>query len=293
MAIDAPPQYAPPGHFYSPVPSNTDIERAVSADASSEEITGINFRELQQLRLLDRLAKYYGEIPFPADKVPRFRFAFNNPSYSWSDAIILFCMIREIKPRRIVEIGSGYTSALMLDTNELFFNNAINCTLIEPYADLLHSLLRPADLNNIQLISRPLQEVEHSFFDDLRANDILFIDSSHVVKAGSDCQMIFSSILPALAQGTLVHFHDVFANFEYPADWLREGRGWNEQYILRAFLQFNSEFRVKLFTPLLISKYPHWFHEHMPNCFLNTGGHIWIERMESTFQADTPNSPRA
>jgi len=117
---ESPSQYVSPGHFYSPVPSNTDIERAVSADGSSEEITGINFRELQQLRLLDPLAKYYGEIPFPADKIPRFRFAFNNPSYSWSDAIILFCMIREIKPRRIVEIGSGYTSALILDTNELF-----------------------------------------------------------------------------------------------------------------------------------------------------------------------------
>jgi hypothetical protein len=90
--------------------------------------------------------------------------------------------------------------------------------------------------------------VDLTLLDALEAGDILFIDSSHVVKAGSDCQLLFSDILPRLNLGTLIHFHDVFDRFEYPAAWLRKGRGWNEQYLLRAFLQFNSAFKIKLFT---------------------------------------------
>ena len=76
-----------------------------------------------------------------------------------------------------------------------------------------------------------------ALFDTLEAGDILFVDSSHVVKAGSGCHLLFSDVLPRLNPGTLIHFHDVFERFEYPAEWLREGRGWNEQYVLRAFLQ--------------------------------------------------------
>ncbi len=274
------PQYAPAGHFYSPIPNKEDIARAISTSRVPEETCGIDFREQQQLALLERLASHYHEVPFPADKTEEFRFAFNNPSYSWSDAIILFCMIREMKPKRIVEIGSGFTSALMLDTNERYFNNAIDCTFIEPYPDVLLSLLRPGDTHRCTFIRRQLQDVDKSLFAGLRANDILFIDSSHVIKAGSDCQEILSSILPALHPGTLVHFHDVFPQFEYPPDWLWEGRGWNEQYGLRAFLQFNVEFQIKLFTPFMILKHREWFEQNIPNCFRNTGGHIWIGRVD-------------
>ena len=272
-----PPQYVPPGHFCSPIPSIEDIERAITAGSAS--YSGIDLREDQQLDLLGKLSRYYAEIPFPAHKNERFRFAFHNPSYSWCDAIILFCMIRELKPRRIVEIGSGHTSALILDTNERYFGGGIDLTFLEPYPELLISLLRPNEERETKVIPRKLQEVDLMLFDTLDAGDILFIDSSHVVKAGSDCQLLFSDILPRLTPGTLVHFHDVFDQFEYPHNWLREGRGWNEQYILRAFLQFNTSFHIKLFTPYMITRYEAWFRERMPDCFKNTGGHIWIERV--------------
>ena len=276
MENHQPPQYVPPGHFCSPIPSIEDIERAITAAPAS--YSGIDLREDQQLALLEELSRYYAEIPFPVEKNERFRFAFHNPSYSWGDAIILFCMIRKLRPRRILEIGSGHTSALILDTNERYFDGGIECTFVEPHPELLLSLLRSSADHEPRLIPRKLQDVNITLFDTLEAGDILFVDSSHVLKAGSDCQLLFSDILPRLNPGTLIHFHDVFDRFEYPPEWLREGRGWNEQYALRAFLQFNGEFRIKLFTAYLIARHREWFEKHMPNCLRNAGGQIWIER---------------
>ena len=276
MESHQPPQYVSPGHFYSPIPSIEDIERAIATAPAS--FSGIDLHVDEQLELLNRLAQYYPKVPFPEEKHSDWRFAFNNPSYSWCDAIILYCMLREMRPNKIIEVGSGHTSALILDTNERYFGGGIDCTFVEPHPQLLLSLLRPNEDREPRLVPRKLQDVNLELFDTLEAGDILFVDSSHVVKAGSDCQLLFSDILPRLNPGTLIHFHDVFDRFEYPAEWLREGRGWNEQYILRAFLQFNSEFRIKLYTAHLIARYREWFEKHMPNCLRNAGAQIWIER---------------
>lgn len=276
---DGPPQYVAPGHFYSPVPSVEDIDRAIAARQPADSLLGIDLREEEQMRLLQRLAKFYPEIPFANDRSHGFRFAFDNPSYSWCDAIMLFCMIRELQPRRIIEVGSGHTSCLILDTNELFFGGGIECTFVEPYPELLLQLLRPQEIEQTDIIARKLQDTDPAIFSSLGPNDILFIDSSHVAKAGSDVQALFSNILPALSPGVVVHLHDIFAGFEYPPSWLREGRGWNEQYMLRAFLQFNTQFRIKLFTGHMLSTHPDFFHQHMSNCFRNGGGNFWMERV--------------
>ena len=242
-------------------------------------LLGIDLREAEQLRLLQRLAKFYPEIPFTDNRSKEFRFAFDNPSYSWCDAIILFCMIRDLQPRRIIEVGSGHTSCLILDTNELFFGGRIECTFVEPYPELLLKLLRPQEVEQTDIIARKLQDTDPAIFASLGQNDILFIDSSHVAKAGSDVQALFSNILPSLAPGVVVHLHDIFVGFEYPPEWLREGRGWNEQYMLRAFLQFNTRFRIKLFTSHMVLRHADFFHQHMPNCFRNGGGNFWMERV--------------
>ena len=281
---ESPPQYVSPGHFYSPVPSADHLARAVAAGAVSATMLGIDMREAEQLAFLERLSLYYPDVRFPEHNDGSTRFSFNNPSYSWCDATILFCMLRELRPRRIIEVGSGYTSCLILDVNELYFDWEIDCTFIEPYPELLRSLLKPQDAERVNVVASKLQDVDTTLFETLEAGDILFIDSSHVVKAGSDVLTLFANILPRLKVGTFIHFHDVFDRFEYSSDWLMQGRGWNEQYFLRTFLQYNSSFQIKLFTPHMIVRYGAWFHDKMPNCFRNTGGHIWIERMESTFQ---------
>lgn len=274
-----PPQYFAPGHFYSPIPSLEDIDRALAALQPADPLLGIDRREEEQMRLLQRLAKFYPEIPFSNERSKRFRFAFDNPSYSWCDAIILFCMLRDLQPRRIIEVGSGHSSCLILDTNELFFAGGIEVSFVEPHPELLRGLLRPEEVGRTDIITRKLQDTDPKLFASLQPNDFLLIDSSHVAKTGSDVQALFFDILPALAPGVVVHLHDIFDKFEYPEEWLREGRGWNEQYMLRAFLQFNTHFRIKLFTSHMLIQHPDFFRQHMPNCFLNAGGNFWMERV--------------
>ena len=129
MKSEQPPQYVQPGHFYSPIRSSEDIARAVAARSRTTSFDGIDLKEDQRIALLERLRQYYDNVPFPLEKNERFRFALCNLSYSRGDSIMLFCMLREIRPRRIVEIGAGHTSALILDTNELYFSGAINCNM--------------------------------------------------------------------------------------------------------------------------------------------------------------------
>jgi len=112
----------------------------------------------------------------------------------------------------------------------------------------------------------------------LGENDLLVIDSTHVLKTGSDVDRIFAEILPRLKQGVLIHFHDIFYPFEYPIDWVRQGRAWNEIYALRTFLQYNTTFRIVFFNTCLELLIPEYFAEKMPLCLKNTGGSIWLRK---------------
>lgn len=273
-------RYAPPGHFYSPIP-NLDEVRENESDIFGrvpETIAGIDLAEASQLKLLDEFRAYYAELPFPAHKIPGQRYFFENASYSYSDAISLYCMIRHAQPRRIVEIGSGHSSCATLDTNERFFAGSIKTTFVEPYPALLLSLIKPSDKETIQLLPTRLQDVDASVFQSLEANDILFVDSTHVSRINSDVNRILFEILPTLKSGVYVHFHDIFYPFEYPKEWVYEGRAWNEAYALRAFLTFNSAFRVVYFNTYLQHFHRAFFEEHMPLCLKNAGGSIWIQR---------------
>src|SRR5262249_51820098 len=162
--------------------------------------------------------------------------------------ITLYGMIRHLKPQRIVEVGSGFSSAVMLDTSDRFFGGTISCTFIEPHPERLSSLLREGDREKHRVLARPVQDVDLEPFPELAANDILFVDSSHVAKVHSDVNRIFFEILPALAEGVSVQFHDIFYPFEYPKEWVYGGRAWNESYLLRAFLQYNRSFQVQFYN---------------------------------------------
>lgn len=272
--------YVPPGHYYSPIPSQSHVranERRLFG-SPPRTLPGVDLREEAQLALLRELERYYGEQPFPRHRAPPRRYCFVNPSYSYSDALFLYGMIRHARPRRVVEVGSGYSSCVTLDTNELFFGDAIECTFVEPYPELLRSLLRPGDEARIRLLPQDAQSVEPKVFDELEANDILFIDSTHVSKVGSDVNHLMFEVLPRLRPGVYVHFHDVFHPFEYPPAWVYEGRAWSEAYLLRAFLMFNPAFEIVLFNTFLEHFHEPWFREHMPLCLENRGGSIWLRR---------------
>jgi Methyltransferase domain len=271
-------RFVPPGHFASPIPSLEEVRRdeAKIFAAPGREVPGIELHEEAQLQLLERFVPFYREMPFQAQKTPGLRYHFENPAYSYSDAILLHCMIRHLKPRRIIEVGSGFSSCMTLDTNALFFGGAIETTFIEPYPALLHFLLGNDVEARSKIIPARLQDVDPALFETLKANDILFIDSTHVGKINSDVNRLFFDILPRLAPGVHVHLHDIFFPFEYPKAWIYEGRAWNEAYMLRAFLQYNAQFRVVLMNTFMEQFHADFFRAHLPLCLKNPGGSIWL-----------------
>jgi predicted O-methyltransferase YrrM len=272
--------FVPPGHFFSPLPELDYVKRheAEIFGEAPRTIPGIDLREAEQLELLRRFQPYYAELPFSAGKSESRRYYFENPAYSYSDAIFLYSMIRHFKPKRIIEIGSGYSSCVMLDTNELFFGNAIDITFVEPYPELLLSLIRKTDRERTTLISSNLQEVDLKLFAQLEEHDIVFVDSTHVSKIYSDVNYIFFKLLPSLRSGVLVHFHDIFYPFEYPKEWVYENRAWNEAYLFKAFLQYNEVFRIVMFNTYLQIFHADYFQTHMPLCLKDPGGSIWIQK---------------
>jgi hypothetical protein len=274
-------EFAPPGHFYSPIPSQEEVrknEQKIWEKMLNNNHAVIELHEQEQLTLFHEFTTYYPDLPFQADKSENLRYFFENPSYAYSDAIFLYCMIRHSQPRKIIEVGTGYSSCLVLDTNELFFNNSIETVFIQPYPELFLSLIKPMDKERITLIPQRLQDVPLSAFESLKAQDILLIDSSHVSKIGSDVNHLFFEILPALNTGVLIHFHDIFYPFEYPRDWIYKGCAWNENYILRAFLQYNYSFKIVFFNTFLEHFHKQLFEKEMPLCLKNKGGSIWIQK---------------
>lgn len=272
-----------PGHYHSSIVSVGEIKEreAEIFSLKGKTIEGIDLREAQQLALLQEMAKDYASVPFTDEKKPGLRYYYNNGFYCQSDGIFTHLMIRHFKPKRIIEVGSGFSSALMLDTNDLFLGNPIQLSFIEPYPDRLYSLFKEEDKSRHQTIVTNLQKVDLAVFDRLEENDILFIDSTHVSKTDSDVNRVLFDILPRLKKGVLIHFHDIFYPFEYPKDWVMnwKGFGWNEDYLLRAFLMYNDRYEIVMFNTFLELFHRDWFASNMPKCLENEGGSIWIRKI--------------
>lgn len=272
--------FVPPGHFYSPVVS---IEEATRDQARifrepTRSVPGIDFNESAQLELLACFEGFYASIPFHPRKTDGQRYYYENPAYSYSDAIFLHCMIRHLSPSRIVEVGSGFSSCAILDTNAAFFDNDISTLFVEPYPALLNSLITDEDRRRIEIVPQRLQDVDLEIFAELRPNDILFVDSTHVSKAGSDVNFLFFEILPVLKSGVFIHIHDVFHPFEYPKEWILGGRSWNEMYLLRAFLQYNAQFEIVFMNTFIECMHEDRIRQNMPLCLKNPGGSIWLRK---------------
>jgi hypothetical protein len=268
----------PPGHYYSVLPSLDDREKFVASKLTEDELLGININDEKQFELLKRFREYYSQCPFQ-DKKGSLRYYYDNPSYPYMDGLTLYSMMLEFKPKKIIEIGSGFSSSLMLDMNELFFDEQIDFTFIEPFPELLFSLLKESDRRH-KILPVKIQEVDTDIFKALEANDILFIDSTHVSKLKSDVNKEIHEILPVLQKGVLVHFHDIPCQFEYPQDWIKNGIAWNEAYLLRAFLEFNESFEIIFFSGYLHKNYGAWLKDNMPLSQKNGGDNIWFRRVK-------------
>ena len=270
----------PAGHFYSPIPTRTEIEtRLQFLKRMDDRLPGIDLRTEQQREILRTFQRFYGELPFRDEKTEDLRYYFDQTVFCHADAIFLYSFLRHIQPQRIIEVGSGFSSAVMLDTVERFFEQSPQITFIEPFPVNLKRLLRPRDFDRISFIEDRVQAVPIERFRSLAAGDLLFIDSSHVMKCGSDLQFLMFDVLPHLPKGVFVHFHDVFPAFEYPQDWLVKGWYWNEDYVLRAFLSYNSAWEIYWFGSYAVGAFRSLVRETMPLCLKNPGGSLYIRRI--------------
>jgi predicted O-methyltransferase YrrM len=269
----------PPGHYASPIPSINDIKsREDEIWQYPRTIPGIDARDEQQLELVRRLAEIYPEQPFGHERREGLRYFIDNPWFGHADGLLLHLIVRSTKPARIIEVGSGFSSAAILDTNDLFLDGAVSCTFIEPYPDRLRRLLRADDATRHRIIEAPVQQVPLETFDVLDAGDVLFIDSSHVSKIGSDVNRLVFEVLPRLRPGVLVHFHDIGWPFEYPREWIYDGRAWNEAYLLRAFLMFDTDFEILVFNHYLSLFHADEVSALMPLWGEKAGGSLWLRR---------------
>ncbi|TCK96564.1 class I SAM-dependent methyltransferase [Paraburkholderia sp. BL9I2N2] len=272
--------FVPNGHFYSPIPSMAEIHRDQEKlfAAPPSEIPGVDLNVEGQLQLVRDISQYYKDLSFPADKQEGFRYYYNNDAFNYSDGVFLNGILRYARPKRVVEVGSGYSSCMLLDTNERWLENSIDCTFIEPYPALLNRLISDEDRARITVYPTRLQDVDLSIFQKLDKNDVLFIDSTHVSRIGSDVNYLFFEILPALKHGVYIHIHDIFYPFEYPRVWVEERRAWNELYLLRAFLQYNPNFEIVAFSDYLVKMHKEFLAAHLPVCASRPGGNIWLRK---------------
>jgi len=269
----------PAGHYYSPIPLEEEVIAYVrSRKAPNSDLPGVNLNEKSQRKVLDEYIDFYKDLPFPERQTTGHRYYYENGWFSYSDAIFLYSFLRKHMPKRIIEIGSGFSSAVMLDTIDGFFPQRPEVTFIEPCPNRIISLFKDGDREQVKLIDKKIQDVPPELLLALESGDLLFIDSSHVVKCGSDLQLLMFEILPRLQPGVFVHFHDVFYPFDYPSEWLIEGRYWNENYFLRAFLSYNSEWSIQFFNTYAHFMFGDLIKEKMPLCSKNPGGSLYIQR---------------
>jgi hypothetical protein len=275
--------FAAPGHYYSPIPDAAFVEKNAGKLFSNEaaSLPGIELDRSRQRELVEELLKYGGDFKPPANaeeaRAAGARFYTSNGLFKELDAYIYHGMLRHKKPARIVEVGAGFTSVLAMDVCEKHVRPVPRMTLTDPDSERLHGLLRGSVPEYVSMVAKPVQEVEMNLFLELGAGDFLFVDSSHVAKIGSDVNFLFFEVFPRLKKGVIIHVHDIFWPFEYPQSWLREGRCWNEAYLLRALLSDSRRYRILCSSSYLASqerdllkKFPGWVSPEQSSS-------IWLE----------------
>jgi hypothetical protein len=274
------PKYVPDGHFYSPLVDPVfGLRWEDRLTARRQSMPGVEFSDANHLRFLNHIApRFIGEYDYPLARPKDWngrQFFEENRNFIGVDARALYVMLRHLRPRRMIEVGSGFTTMLSTDVNVRFLQSTCEICCIEPYRDEFGFEQLPGLRKRVKAL---VQDVPVSFFQQLGSNDILFIDSSHVVKTCSDVNYLMLEVLPQLQIGVVVHIHDIFLPSHYPRSWVIErGFHWNEQYLVQALLQGSNTFEV-----LFGSHYAWEFHTQAletalgktPEC-----GSLWLRKL--------------
>jgi hypothetical protein len=266
-----------PDHYYEPmINPKKHLTKPLSDD---RPLHGINLNVTEQLDLLAKF-NYNEELPaFPLQKTKNIEYHYDNVSYGSGDSEYLYGIIRHFKPGRIIEIGSGHST--LMARNAIAKNKqevpgyACQHICIEPYEQPFLEKI------GVEVLREKVEEVDKSVFQQLEANDILFIDSSHIIRPQGDVLFEYLELLPILKPGVLVHVHDIFTPKDYPDGWIFEHILWNEQYLLEAFLSFNSEFKIIGALNYLVHHHRKEFAEKCPVFAKQQGknpGAFWMVR---------------
>ena len=265
----------PPGHYYSPIVNPSNLKESIDTPR------GINGVYLDKNRMIDwwiTNVALASQISDTNNQSIDPRYTISNDFYPIGDAAVLRAMILSRKPNTIIEIGSGYSTACIMDAIEYgHIDTKIHC--IEPYPARLKSLLKDRDLESISLIESSVQDVDKRLFLQLRENDILLIDSTHVLKTQSDVHSELFEIIPSVAKGVIIHIHDVHYPFEYPAEWIyNQNYSWNEIYAIRAFLMYNYEFEIIFMNNFFAKACTEIVRKTWPMFLSNPGAALWLQR---------------
>lgn len=227
-------------HYYEPQFDNRTPKLDFSQD---RKLPGVNWNISGQLELLERFIFSQELADIPKEKPGSLKFYLNNCMFKSGDAEYWYQLIRTIKPSRIFEIGSGNSTLMAISA--IAQNQAD-----DPSYKCEHICIEPYEMpwleeSGVSIVRSKVEDVELSFFSKLQENDILFIDSSHIIRPQGDVLFEYLELLPSLRKGVIVHIHDIFSPKNYLKQWLQdEVWFWNEQYLLEAFLTHNSTWKV-------------------------------------------------
>jgi hypothetical protein len=266
-------------HYYEPLFNPEHLQRPMQAP---RHLPGLDMNEAGQLALLEKFV-YADELRnFPAHRPANSPLAFyyENPAFTYGDAEYLYSIIRSLKPAKIIEVGSGYSTLMAIEATKANRqeNSGYQCkhVCIEPYE------MPWLESSGVEVLRTKVEDISVEYFQQLQPNDILFIDSSHMIRPQGDVLYEFLELLPTLPSGVIVHIHDIFTPFDYPEDWVKgHVRLWNEQYLLEAFLSFNKEFRVIGALSWLKHFHQTAIERALPGLRVNTDaipGSFWIVR---------------
>ncbi len=273
-----------PANFYSPLPSVEDIRNSFEYAGATIPYADCPFIDNGYFgTFLNELMPYSAEFTPPREgnvenPLETGGYYWKAPAFNYSDAMAYYCIIRKAKPKKIVEVGSGFSTliadAAVRRNREDDAEGEIIC--IEPYPkSWLGSIASVSEVKE-----RPVQEVPVAWFQDTLADgDILFIDSTHVAKTGSDCLWLYLKVLPALKKRLMIHAHDIFLPHGYPMDWLLEKHiYWNEQYLLQALLTDNPRCRACWGSNWNLIYHPDRLKSFMGGKQIGGGGSFWWEQ---------------
>lgn len=280
---DGPPVRFAPGHYYSPM---YDARELVVESARSRiwptiphRRPGIDWRPDEQSAFLVDVLMPQQRLDFPDDGDPESgQYYALNGQFPPLDAWTLEGILRHVRPARMIEVGSGFSSLITARVNRELLGGELHFACIEPYP---REFLRAGVDGISELLVAKVEDVRLERFEELQAEDVLFIDTSHVLRTGNDVAWIYGQILPRLRPGVYVHIHDVFLPGDYPEQWVREGWGWNENYVVEAFLQFNAAFEIVLGAQWVRRHAPQELARAFPGLTSSPeqgGGSLWLRR---------------